>query len=81
MRLCRKHLRWFMLLGLPLALLAATVHTLESDRWSDSLGRLSFMAAMLLLGVFNYRIARPMNRCNRCQRVSLRALCVLCGLC
>ena len=65
MRLFRKHLRWFMTLGLPLALVAATVHTLENDRWRDSLGRLLFMAALLLLGVFNYRIARPMENLFR----------------
>ena len=65
MRLFRKHLRWFLTLGLPLALLAATVHTLENDRWRDSLGRLLFMAALLLLGVFNYRIARPMENLFR----------------
>ncbi|HUY32245.1 MAG TPA: mechanosensitive ion channel domain-containing protein [Pirellulales bacterium] len=65
MRLFRKHLRWFMMMGLPLAFLAATVHTLENDRWRDSLGRLLFMAALLLLGVFNYRVARPMENLIR----------------
>jgi potassium efflux system protein len=63
--LFRKHLRWFMLLGLPLALLAATVHMLDNDRWRDSLGRLLFMAAMLLLGVFNHRVARPVGEMFR----------------
>jgi potassium efflux system protein len=65
LHLFRKNLRWFMLLGLPLALLAATVHGLDDDRWRDSLGRLLFMAAMLLLGVFNYRVARPIEEMFR----------------
>lgn len=60
MRLVRKHLRWFMPLALPLALVAATTHALENDRW-HALERLLFMAAMLLLSIFLHRVLRPVG--------------------
>lgn len=60
MRLVRKHLRWFMPLALPLALVAATTHALENDRW-HGLERLLFMAAMLLLSIFLHRVLRPVG--------------------
>ncbi|HUY89208.1 MAG TPA: mechanosensitive ion channel domain-containing protein [Pirellulales bacterium] len=56
----RRHLRWFMLLGLPLTFAAAATHALESDRWRDSLGRMLFIAAMLLLAAFIFRVFRPL---------------------
>lgn len=52
----RRHLRWFMLIGLPLTLAAAATHALFEDRWRDSLGRMLFIAAMLLLAVFTQRV-------------------------
>jgi potassium efflux system protein len=57
-RLVRKQLRWFLPLALPLTLLGATTHALETDRW-QSLGRLNFMAAMLVLAILVYRVLRP----------------------
>ncbi|HEV3343473.1 MAG TPA: mechanosensitive ion channel domain-containing protein [Pirellulales bacterium] len=57
-RLVRKQLRWFLPLALPLTLLGATTHALETDRW-QALGRLNFMAAMLVLALLIYRVFRP----------------------
>ncbi len=57
----RRHLRWFMFVGLPLTFAAATTHALENDRWRDSLGRSLFIVAMLLLAVFVERVFRPMG--------------------
>jgi potassium efflux system protein len=57
-RLVRKQLRWFLPLALPLTLLGATTHALESDRW-QALGRLNFMAAMMVLALLIYRVFRP----------------------
>lgn len=57
----RRHLRWFMLLGLPLTFAAASTHALESERWQNSLGRMLFIAAMLLLAVFIQRVFRPLG--------------------
>ncbi|HEV7221186.1 MAG TPA: mechanosensitive ion channel domain-containing protein, partial [Pirellulales bacterium] len=57
----RKHLRWFMLVGLPLSFAAAATHALENERWRDSLGRMLFVAAMLLLAVFSHCVFRPIG--------------------
>ena len=58
----RRRLRWFMLIGLPLTLAAAATHTLDNERWKDSLGRMLFIGAMLLLAVFIQRILRSLRR-------------------
>lgn len=55
----RRRLRWFMLIGLPLTLAAAATHKLDNERWKDSLGRMLFIGAMLLLAVFIQRIFDP----------------------
>lgn len=65
LRLMRRHLRWFMPVGLPLGLIAATTHALDthaldSDRF-QALGRLLFMGAMLLLSLFVQRVFRPVG--------------------
>lgn len=57
----RRQLRWFMLLGLPLTFGAAATHALDSDRWRDSLGRMLFMAGMLVLAVFIFRVFRSLT--------------------
>ncbi|HVX60262.1 MAG TPA: mechanosensitive ion channel domain-containing protein [Pirellulales bacterium] len=59
-RLLRKHFRWFVPLALPLTLLGATTHALDNDRW-ESLCRLIFIAAMLLLSLLIHRIFRPVG--------------------
>lgn len=60
LRLMRRHLRWFMPIGLSIGLVAATTHALDNDRF-QSLGRLLFMAAMLLLSLFVQRVFRPVG--------------------
>lgn len=60
LRLMRRHLRWFMPVGLPLGLVAATTHALDNDRF-HALGRLLFMAAMVLLSLFVQRVFRPVG--------------------
>jgi potassium-dependent mechanosensitive channel len=59
-RLLRKQLRWFLPLALPLTLLGATTHALETDRW-QALGRLNFIAAMLVLSLLIHRLLRPVG--------------------
>lgn len=60
-RLLRKHLKWFMPLGLPLTFAAAALHAQPIELWRDSLSRLLFMAGMLLLAVFAERVLRPVG--------------------
>jgi potassium efflux system protein len=60
-RLLRKHLQWFMVLGLPLTFVAAALHAQSIERWRDSLSRLLFIAGMLLLAVFAERVLRPVG--------------------
>lgn len=59
-RLLRKHFRWFVPLALPLTLLGATTHALDNDRW-ESLCRLIFIAAMLLVSLLIHRVFRPVG--------------------
>ena len=47
------------MLVLPLVFIVATLHAREIERWNDSLGRLCFIAAMLLSALFLQRILRP----------------------
>jgi potassium efflux system protein len=56
--LLRRQFRWFMPVAIPLTLLGATTHGLDSDRW-QSLARLSFMATMPLVALLIYRLFRP----------------------
>ena len=59
--LLRHHLKWLNLLVLPLAFIVATLHAREIERWDDSLGRLCFIASMLLSALFLQRILRPVK--------------------
>ena len=61
LKMLRRHLRWFMFCGVPLTFAAAATHALESERWRDSLGRMLFIAAMLLLAAFVQRVFRPLG--------------------
>ena len=51
-RSLRRHLRWFCLLGTPLVFLATMLDAQGIERWQNSLGRLTFLALMLLIAVF-----------------------------
>jgi potassium efflux system protein len=59
LQVLRHHLKWLNVLVLPLVFLVATLHALENERWNDSLGRLCFIATMLLSALFLQRILRP----------------------
>ncbi|OYV86700.1 MAG: hypothetical protein B7Z73_11310, partial [Planctomycetia bacterium 21-64-5] len=59
-RLLRGQLRWFAPVAIPLTLLGATTNALDSDRW-QALGRLNFIAAMLLVSLLIYRLFRPLG--------------------
>ena len=59
-RLLRKQLRWFVPIALPLTILGTTTHALDNDRW-ESLGRLGFIAAMVLLSLLIQRVFRPIG--------------------
>ncbi|HWB07974.1 MAG TPA: mechanosensitive ion channel domain-containing protein [Pirellulales bacterium] len=56
--LLRRQLRWFMPIAIPLTLLGATTHALDSERW-QSLARLNFIAAMPWVSLLIYRLFRP----------------------
>jgi potassium efflux system protein len=57
----RWHLRWFILIGLPLGLASLAISAHENDAWRDSFGRLLFMAGMLLSAWFLWRVLQPVG--------------------
>jgi potassium-dependent mechanosensitive channel len=59
LKLLRHHLKWLNVVVLPQVFIVATLHAEENERWNDSLGRLCFIAAMLLSALFLQRILRP----------------------
>ncbi|MGA2796903.1 MAG: mechanosensitive ion channel domain-containing protein [Thermoguttaceae bacterium] len=59
LQVLRQHLKWLNVLVLPLVFIVATLHAQENERWNDSLGRLCFIAVMLLSALFLQRILRP----------------------
>ncbi len=65
LQVLRHHLKWLNVVVLPLVFIVATLHAREIERWNDSLGRLCFIAAMLLSALFLQRILRPAKACSR----------------
>ena len=59
LRILRRHLRWFVLAGLPLAFTVPVVESLGLEKWQASLGRMSFIAMMLLGAIFVQWVLRP----------------------
>ena len=59
LRSLRGHLRWLCLLGTPLVFLVMLLDAQGSVRWQNSLGRLTFLALMLLIAVFVHLVLRP----------------------
>ncbi len=63
--LLRFHLRWLMLAGIPLVFLLELVRALSAsglpaaERWYDTLGRLVFLAGMVVLLLFLQRTMHP----------------------
>ncbi len=55
----RAGLRWIMLIGLPFLAVASIMNHQPVAERRESLGRLAFMAGMLVLAFFLYRLFRP----------------------
>ena len=61
-RLVRVNIRRMMSVGVPLVLLVSFFNTVRDGQWRDSLGRLAFIAAMVLLAVILNRLFHHRNR-------------------
>jgi len=55
----RRYIQAAKILLLPFVFIAVTISAHENDRWIDSLGRLSFVAAMLICSLLVQRSLRP----------------------
>ena len=62
--LLRRHIKWLGAAVVPLVFLVATLHWRENEHWSDSLGRMAFVAAMACFAVFVERMLRPRAACS-----------------
>ncbi|MHC5114439.1 MAG: mechanosensitive ion channel domain-containing protein [Planctomycetota bacterium] len=58
-RIIRANVTWVMLLLLPLAFILVALETAGVHAHANSLGRLAFIAAMVLMSIFMLRIFRP----------------------
>jgi len=59
LRILRRHLQWFVLVGLPLVFTVPVLESSGLEKWQASLGRMSFIAMMLLVAVFVQWVLRP----------------------
>ncbi len=59
LKLLRRHVRWLMLFGLPVLFVVGAVEAQDNSAFSESLGRLAFIAGQLLLAIFVYQVLRP----------------------
>jgi potassium efflux system protein len=55
----RRELTGFMLLGLPIAFVVAVIEWTGENAWQQSLGRIAFILAQMLMLVLVYRVLRP----------------------
>jgi potassium efflux system protein len=55
----RRYLKWLSLITLPLVFIVASLHEWGNESWSDSLGRVGFVAAMAFFAFFVERMLRP----------------------
>lgn len=60
---CRSGLKWLIWVGLPLVFLTSAMCVQSDSRKENSLGRLAFVALMLLLMVFLMRVVHPTRGC------------------
>lgn len=58
-RTLRRHFAWFGLAVIPLLFLLTATEAREGGAQGDGLGRLAFIAAMLLLAAFTFRVLHP----------------------
>jgi potassium efflux system protein len=59
LKLLRQNTRWFSLPALPLMCVAIIMAWQENDQWDTSLGRICFIAALLVFALAVQRILRP----------------------
>ncbi|MDG2150391.1 MAG: mechanosensitive ion channel [Planctomycetota bacterium] len=59
LKLLRRHVRWLMLFGLPVLFILGALQAQGNGAYSESLGRLAFMAGQLMLAIFAYQVLRP----------------------
>lgn len=55
----RQYVRWLGVPMLPLVMIAVTMSCQENERWDGSLGRMSFVALMLVVSLMMQRVLRP----------------------
>lgn len=60
---CRNGLKWLIWIGLPLVFLTSAMCVQSDSRRENSLGRLAFIALMMLLTVFLIRVVHPTRGC------------------
>jgi len=55
----RQYVRWLGVPMLPLVMIAVTMSCQENERWDGSLGRMCFVALMLVVSLLMQRVLRP----------------------
>lgn len=70
----RSSLLWFMTVSLPLVFTAYTMNAQMSDIWNDSLGRMAFIAGMLVLSLFFAGVFRPSGKLMQSGLIQWRLL-------
>lgn len=58
-RTMRRHLLWLVLVLVPATIVVATTERYSNSDWRDSLGRVTFLVAMLALALFAQRTLHP----------------------
>lgn len=71
-KLFRSELRWLTLLGVPAAIVAIGMQQFQNGEWSNSLGRIAFIAGMLLQANFMHSIFNAKDNILR-EAISLDA--------
>jgi potassium efflux system protein len=65
LQIVRRHVRWLTWFGLPLAMAVVTTSLFKEGKWNDSLGRLAFIVAMLMLACFMHAVFYSKNNVLR----------------
>ncbi len=58
-RLYRRHLRWLVPVLIPLAFAVGVFEWIDEQAFTNSLGRLAFIAALFSVGIFFHRVLNP----------------------
>ncbi|MBS0208409.1 MAG: mechanosensitive ion channel [Planctomycetes bacterium] len=80
-RLWRRNFRWLIAIGIPHVFIVAMIHVQESDSHNASLGRLTFIAGLLMLALFAWRVTIGIQKLraasatgNHVEQSGLRAM-------